>query len=237
MGGILLIETSTEVCSVAFSKNDEVQFIKESIEGLNHSELLTVFIEDLFKENNLLFPALDAVAVSKGPGSYTGLRIGVSVAKGLCYALDKPLIAINSLDVLGKYAAEHIHEFSNFRMGDDVLFCPMIDARRMEVYTALYNSTGNRIKPVSAEIIDEKFLHEYLEKHPVFFFGNGAQKCKNILKHENAVFNGPATTSAQFMQKIAFDKYNKKEFENVAYFEPFYLKDFVATIPKNKIIS
>ena len=112
----------------------------------------------------------------------------------------------------------------------------MIDARRMEVFTALYNANGERIKPVTAEIIDENFLHEYLEKQPVLFFGNGARKCKNILLHKNAVFSGPIVTSAQFMQKIAFEKYNKKEFENVAYFEPFYLKDFVATIPKNKII-
>ncbi len=236
MAGILLIETSTEVCSVAFSKNSEVQFKKESLDGLNHSELLTVFIEDLFKENSLPFSEIDAVAVSKGPGSYTGLRIGVSVAKGLCYALDKPLIAINSLDVLGKYAAQHVNEFSNFELNDNILFCPMIDAKRMEVYTALYSISGEQIKPVSAEIIDENFIHDYLEKQPVLFFGNGAQKCTNVLKHKNAVFNGPAKTSAQFMQKIAHDKYNKNEFENVAYFEPFYLKDFVATIPKNKII-
>lgn len=236
MAGILQIETSTEVCSVAYSENGEFRFKKESLEGLNHSELLTVFIEDLFKENNLSFSSVGAVAVSKGPGSYTGLRIGVSVAKGLCYALNIPLIAINSLDVIGKYTAEHIDEFSAFKTGDNILFCPMIDARRMEVYTALYNTSGERIKPVTAEIIDENFLHDFLEKQPVLFFGNGAKKCKDTLTHKNAVFSGPAATSAQFMQKIAFDKYNKKEFEDVAYFEPFYLKDFVATIPKNKII-
>ena len=236
MSGILLIETSTEVCSVAFSENGESKFKKESLEGLNHSELLTVFIDKLFKENNLSFSAIKAVAVSKGPGSYTGLRIGVSVAKGLCYALDIPLIAINSLDVLSKYAVLHVADFSNISPQGDILFCPMIDARRMEVYTALYNIQGERIKPVSAEIINETFLSDYLEKHQILFFGNGAQKCKNIIKHKNAVFKGPEKTSAQFMQKIAQDKYNKKEFENVAYFEPFYLKDFVATIPKNKII-
>ncbi len=236
MAGILQIETSTEVCSVAYSENGELRFKKESLEGLNHSELLTVFIEDLFKENNLSFSSVDAVAVSKGPGSYTGLRIGVSVAKGLCYALDIPLIAINSLDVLGKYTAEHVSEFTEFNSDDKVLFCPMIDARRMEVYTALYNAAGERIKPVTAEIIDENFINEYLEEQPVLFFGNGAKKCKDTLLHKNAVFSGPTATSAQFMQKIAYDKYNKKEFENVAYFEPFYLKDFVATIPKNKII-
>lgn len=237
MAGILLIETSTEVCSVAFAKNDELRFTKESKEGLKHSELLTVFIEELFSKNNLSISAIDAVAVSKGPGSYTGLRIGVSVAKGLCYALDKPLIAINSLDVLGKYAAQHVNEYSNFRPEDNILFCPMIDARRMEVYTALYNSLGERINQVSAEIVDENFIHEYLEKQLVLFLGNGAQKCKNTIKHKNAIFQGPVKTSAQFMQKIAQHKYNISEFENVAYFEPFYLKEFVATIPKNKIIK
>lgn len=237
MAGILLIETSTEVCSVAFSVNGELQFKKESFEGLNHSELLTVFIEELFKENNLPYSAIDAVAVSKGPGSYTGLRIGVSVTKGICYALDIPLISVNSLDVLGNYAAQHVANYSTSELNDDMLFCPMIDAKRMEVYTALYNNKGERIKTVSAEIIDENFLLEQLEKHPIMFFGNGARKCESIIKHKNAVFNGPERTSAQFMQNIAQNKYNKKEFENVAYFEPFYLKDFVATIPKNKIIK
>ena len=236
MPGILMIETSTEVCSVAFSENGELPFYKESLEGLNHSELLTVFIEELFRENNLSFSSIHAVAVSKGPGSYTGLRIGVSVTKGLCYALDIPLISINSLDVLGKYAALHVADFIEIDSEKEILFCPMIDARRMEVYTALYNISGERIKAVSAEIIDESFLQEELEKSTILFFGNGARKCKDLIKHKNAVFKGPVKTSAQFMQKIALYKYNNKEFENVAYFEPFYLKDFVATIPKNKII-
>ncbi len=236
MPGILLIETSTEVCSVAFSENGELKFIKESLEGLNHSELLTVFIAELFRENNLSFSSINAVAVSKGPGSYTGLRIGVSVSKGLCYALDIPLIAINSLDVLGKHASQNVTSYLKVETKDDILFCPMIDARRMEVYTALYNSKGERIKPVSAEIIEEDFLKKELEKSIVMIFGNGAQKCKELIVHKNAVFEGPVKTSAQFMQKIALDKYNNSEFENVAYFEPFYLKDFVATIPKNKVI-
>jgi tRNA threonylcarbamoyladenosine biosynthesis protein TsaB len=236
MAGILLIETSTEVCSVAFSENGELRFKKESLEGLNHSELLTVFIEDAFKENSISFSEIDAVAVSKGPGSYTGLRIGVSVTKGLCYALNVPLIAINSLDVLGNYAVQHINAFSALKLKENILFCPMIDARRMEVYTALYNLKGEKIKPVTAEIIDEHFLFEELKNNSVLFFGNGAKKTKNVITHKNAIFDGPEKTSAQFMQKIAQDKYNKKEFENVAYFEPFYLKDFVATIPKNKII-
>ncbi len=232
---ILQIETSTEVCSVAISENGNTVCYKESQEGLNHAELLTVFIEELFTENNIEPGILDAVAVSKGPGSYTGLRIGVSVSKGLCYPLNIPLISINSLRVLGTYAALYYAEFSSMKSNERVLFCPMIDARRMEVYTSLYNLTGEQLKPVSAEIIDAAFLSEYLEKSTVYFFGNGAKKCEDIISHPNAHFKGPETTSAQFMSGIAFDKYNKSQFEDVAYFEPFYLKDFVATVPKNKI--
>ncbi len=229
MATILNIETSTEVCSVTIAKEGELLFKKESQEGLNHSELLTVFIENLFAENNFQLNHLDAVAVSKGPGSYTGLRIGVSVAKGLCYGLDIPLIAVNSLEILGVSAAENSSE--------KMLFCPMIDARRMEVYTALYNHKGEEIEPVSAEIIDPAFHASYLASNKILFFGNGAEKCKTQINHPNAVFGEPQKTSAQFMQKLTEEKYNKKEFEDVAYFEPFYLKNFVATIPKNKILK
>ena len=237
MSRILQIETSTEVCSVALSENGKHVLKKESLEGLNHSEMLTVFIEELFAQNNIQLKTIDAVAVSKGPGSYTGLRIGVSVAKGICYALGIPLISMNSLKIMGIYAAENLHKYFVVNNNENILFCPMIDARRMEVYTALYNLKGEEIKPVTAEIIGKNFLSEFLEDHQVLFFGNGAQKCKNIIKHNNAIFEGPLTTSAQFMTKVAYEKYNKKEFEDVAYFEPFYLKNFVATIPKNKIIK
>ena len=229
MATILNIETSTEVCSVTLAKEGELLFKKESLEGLNHSELLTVFIEELFVENNFNIKQLDAVAVSKGPGSYTGLRIGVSVAKGLCYGLDIPLIAVNSLEILGIPAATSTTE--------KMLFCPMIDARRMEVYTALYNHKGEELHTVSAEIIDSGFHASYLEENKILFFGNGAEKCKTVIKHPNAIFGEPKQTSAQFMQKLTEEKYNKKEFENVAYFEPFYLKNFVATIPKNKLLK
>ena len=228
MATILNIETSTEVCSVAIAKNGELLFKKETQEGLNHSELLTVFIEEVAAENNFNLSKLDAVAVSKGPGSYTGLRIGVSVAKGLCYGLDIPLIAINSLEIMG------IHFALNSK--EEMLFCPMIDARRMEVYTALYNSKGEEIKPVSAEIIGEDFLSEYLKDNKILFFGNGAPKCKSKITHSNALFGETEKTSAQFMIQLSDKKYSEKQFEDVAYFEPFYLKNFVATIPKNKII-
>jgi tRNA threonylcarbamoyladenosine biosynthesis protein TsaB len=208
---------------------------KEILEGFNHSRILTVFIGELFMENNIQLKMIDAVAVSKGPGSYTGLRIGVSVAKGLCYGLNIPLISANSLEILGIFAAKNQEKYDFESYENPVLFCPRIDARRMEVYTALYNSEGEEIRPVSAEIIDENFLSDLFEAHKILFFGNGAEKCRNLVKHENAIFKGPMTTSAEFMLDISEEKFNKKHFEDVAYFEPFYLKNFVATIPRNKI--
>jgi tRNA threonylcarbamoyladenosine biosynthesis protein TsaB len=237
MATLLNIETSTEVCSVTLAKNGETLFQKESTDGLRHSELLTVFIQDLFKENNVDFSAIDAVAVSKGPGSYTGLRIGVSVAKGLCYGLNKPLIGIGSLEGMGVFAAKNTDQFLNTDKSDNFLFCPMIDARRMEVYCALYNSNAEEIMPVKAEIIDENSFAEYLSEKKILFFGNGAKKCKDKITHKNALFEGPMHTSARFMQNLAEIKFNKQEFEDLAYFEPYYLKDFVATIPKNKVLK
>lgn len=238
MATILNIETATEVCSVNLARNGEILIEKESSEGLNHSQLLTVFIEELFRESSFNPAKLDAVAVSKGPGSYTGLRIGVSVAKGLCYSLGIPLIAVGTLDALGKYAALHKESY----VADSVdlknaLFCPMIDARRMEVYTALFNANGDNVEPVSAKIIDENSFSGYLNQHTVLFFGNGAEKCKPAITHSNALFSGPLKASARFMINLAEEKYNKKEIEDVAYFEPFYLKNFIATIPKNKILQ
>ena len=237
MAIILNIETSTEICSVSLAKDGQTLFYKESGDGLNHSKLLTVFIEDLFKKNDFGIKELDAVAVSKGPGSYTGLRIGVSVAKGLCYGLNIALIGVGSLDLMADHVTSEIDKYFISENSEEVLFCPMIDARRMEVYTALYNSKGKGILPVSAEIIDENSFTDHLQKHKILFFGNGAEKCRSKITHPNAVFAGPLKTSARFMQNLSERKYNIQQFENVAYFEPFYLKDFVATIPKNKILS
>lgn len=238
MAFILNIETATEVCSVNLTRDGEILVEKESSDGLNHSRLLTVFIGEIFTENNFNPELLDAVAVSKGPGSYTGLRIGVSVAKGLCYALGIPLIGVGTLDALGKYTADHKNKFvPDSTDADNALFCPMIDARRMEVYTALFNAKGEKIEPVSARIIGENSFSEYLTRHPVLFFGNGAAKCKAALTHPNALFSGPLKASARFMIKLADEKYNNNKFEDVAYFEPFYLKNFIATVPKNKIIE
>ena len=235
MALILNIETSTEVCSVSLAKEGETLFSRESSDGLNHSQLLTVFIEDLFKENKVEFNQLDAVAVSKGPGSYTGLRIGVSVAKGMCFGLNIPLISIGSLSSMADEVSSHMQKYFTPGKDEKVLICPMIDARRMEVYTALYNDNGETIVPVTAEIIDENSFIEHLTGHKLLFFGNGADKCRTKITHPNAVFAGPDKTSARFMQKLSERKYNMRQFEDVAYFEPFYLKDFVATIPKNKI--
>ena len=237
MAVILNIETSTEVCSVALAKDGLLLFEKESREGLSHSELLTVFIQELFAENNFDIKNIDAVAVSKGPGSYTGLRIGVSVAKGLCYALDIPLISVGSLDAMSDFVVKNRQNFVAESGEEVLLFCPMIDARRMEVYMALYNSCGETIQPVTAQIIDENSFTDEFWKHKILFFGNGAEKCKTQLTHPNALFGGPLKTSARFMLFLAEEKYNKMKFEDVAYFEPFYLKDFVATIPKNKVLK
>lgn len=237
MAIILNIETSTEVCSVTLAENGRTLFQKESTEGLNHSKLLTVFIQDLFKENKLEMSMVNAVAVSKGPGSYTGLRIGVSVAKGLCYGLNIPLIGIGSIDVMGFWAAKNTADFYKNESEQELLFCPMIDARRMEVYTALYSAKGEQVLPVTAKIIDENSFLEYLNDKKILFFGNGAEKCKEEITHENALFEGPQKTSARFMQILSETKFSNEEFEDLAYFEPFYLKDFVATIPKNKILK
>jgi len=238
MAYIINIETSTEVCSVALSCNGEIVYEKERTEGLTHSRLLAVFIEEIFKESGLKSDIIDAVAVSMGPGSYTGLRIGVSLAKGLCYALDKPLIAIGTLDALGIYTTQNINQYlpEAIKM-KNILCCPMIDARRMEVYTSMYDITGKRLEKVSAKIIDKNSFSTYLDRQPVMFFGNGAAKCRPLLDHPNALFKGPVNTSARFMLKLSEDKYNNCDFEDVAYFEPFYLKDFIATVSLNKVIK
>ena len=153
------------------------------------------------------------------------------------YDPEKPLIAVNTLDAMADYTAKNINNFTNYGTDSNILLCPMIDARRMEVYTALYNKNGDTVIPVDAKIIDEQSFSEYFQKHKIMFFGNGAEKCKDCITHNNALFAGPLKTSARFMQSITEEKYNKKEFEDVAYFEPFYLKNFVATIPKNKILK
>ena len=227
---ILSIETATPVCSVALSKDNEVLTVKESSKKNSHSEIVTVFIDELMQENKLVFGDLDAVAVSKGPGSYTGLRIGVSTAKGMCYALDIPLIAVNTLQSLAIGALQDYH----LDDGLPVLFCPMIDARRMEVYCALFDKNNHEVRETKAEIIEPDSFQTYLESNKVIFFGDGAHKCKDVIQHPNAVFLENIFPSAANMVVIALGKFKNQEFEDVAYFEPFYLKDFVAGVPKVK---
>ena len=234
MALILTIETSTKVCSVCLSQDGLHIAAKELYEANSHATHLTVFIDELFEKTKFALNDLDAIAVSSGPGSYTGLRIGVSVAKGLCYGLNIPLIAITSLEALA-YAGlkcEEIEEVAN----DKMLFCPMIDARRMEVYTTLYDSHMNRVTPITAEIIDETSFQKELASHKIIFLGDGAEKCKEFITGPNAIFVANKAPLASNMVAVSFKKFTAKQFEDVAYFEPFYLKDFVATTPKKKIL-
>lgn len=223
---ILNIETGTEVCSVALAKNGELLSLVENNEGMEHGRLLSPFIEKILMEQNITTNDLDAVAVSEGPGSYTGLRIGVATAKGICYGADKPLIAINSLQSLTMLAVEH-------KLDVDLL-CPMIDARRMEVYTALFDINGNFTSEVIAEIIDENSYSDLLKDKKIAFFGNGAEKCRTFIKSPNALFVD-IKHSAKGMIALSNDKFKRNDFVDTAYFEPFYLKDFVVTTSKKRL--
>lgn len=232
MAKILSIETSTGVCSVALSDGGKVIASKEIYEANSHAAHLTVLIEQLFKENNIN-PGddLDAVAVSSGPGSYTGLRIGVSTAKGICYASNTPLIAIDSMHILASPVVKQEWDESKLAL----LFCPLMDARRMEVYTALFDKELIIQEDISAKIIDEESFAEVLHTNRIVFFGNGAEKCKEVIQHENAIFIDNIHPLAKNLAPLAEMYYAEGKFEDVAYFEPFYLKDFVATTPKKKI--
>ena len=223
---ILHIETSTNICSIAVSENGQCLFSKSDSEGMNHAALLSVFIAEAMEFLKSTSKKPDAVAVSSGPGSYTGLRIGVSTAKGLCYGLDIPLIAVSTLEVLTANALQITETTANS------LFCPMIDARRMEVYAAIYNQEGIIQREISADIIDENSYNEILESHIVYFFGNGAEKCKATLTHVNARFIDGMYPLAENMIVLAEKAYNEKKFVDVAYFEPFYLKEFYTTAAK-----
>lgn len=228
---ILSIETATNACSVAVSEGGKVIYEKVNTEGPSHAVLLGVFVQgalDFLKENSL---RLDAVAVSSGPGSYTGLRIGVSEAKGLCYGLEIPLIAIPTLKVL---AATVVNKGL---APENALLCPMIDARRMEVYAGVYDSGLNLVRPVAADIVAENSYNEFLSQSQVIFFGSGAEKCRGSLTDPNACFLTGIYPSAAEMAKLAKEAYENGDFVDVAYYEPFYLKEFVATVPKNKVLN
>ena len=222
---ILNIETATKNCSVSLSYEGEILAVKELNDGnYSHSENLHVFIEEVLSSKSKSYDEIDAIAVSKGPGSFTGLRIGVSAAKGLCYSLDKPLISISTLASLTNAVV----------VESNAIIIPLLDARRMEVYSAVFDNNYNQIREVKAEIIDNHSFNEFLEKGKVYFLGDGAQKCKEFIKHKNAIFVDDYFPSAKQMAKLSFDKYKKNDTEDVAYFEPFYLKDFMVTYKKKQ---
>jgi len=219
---ILTIETATKNCAVGLSENGKTIASKALNDGqYAHAEKLHSFIREVLEKSQHPFTALDAVAVSKGPGSYTGLRIGVSAAKGLCFALDIPLIAVPTLDSL----AASLHVEKGYVI-------PLLDARRMEVYYSVYKD-GHCLEEVAAKVITAGSFANYLEKDLVYFLGDGAAKCEELIQHKQAVFIADRFPSAAEMSGIAHAKYVAKDFEDTAYFEPFYLKDFVATKPKN----
>ena len=223
MAVLLNIETSTKNCSVSIANNGKIVAMKELNNGnYSHAEVLHPFIEDILKEAGILIEELEAVAVSKGPGSYTGLRIGVSAAKGLSFALNIPLISIDTLRSL-----------SHAITINSGIIVPMLDARRMEVYAAVFDRAHKQIRTIEAEIIEATSFSEYLALGKVYFLGDGAQKCKNIITHKNAIFIADKFPSSEQMALLSHKKYIKKETEDVAYFEPFYLKDFVV-IPEKK---
>lgn len=225
---ILQIETATAVCSVALAVNGETIAIKEEAAKNIHASSLTLFIEEVMQASKFKYADLDAIAVSKGPGSYTGLRIGVSTAKGLCFALDKPLIGINTLKMMA-------NGFLRANPNYGGLVCPMIDARRMEVFTSVYTNKFQEFEAVHAKIVDEKSFILELDQYYVTFIGDGAAKCAPVLEHQNAHFSTENFNSAAHMSSLAKLAFDEKHFEDVAYFEPFYLKDFVFTTPKNKV--
>nr|WP_294874150.1 tRNA (adenosine(37)-N6)-threonylcarbamoyltransferase complex dimerization subunit type 1 TsaB [uncultured Pedobacter sp.] len=227
MATILQIETATQVCSAAIAHDGKTIALKELMANNIHAGSLTLFIKEAMDSTGLQFEDLDAVAVSMGPGSYTGLRIGVSTAKGLCFALDKPLIAIPTLQMMAQGFMLQNPDY-------DGLICAMIDARRMEVFTSIYDNDLKTVSPVSAKIIDEHSFVEDLNNNVITFIGNGAAKCADVLKQENARFSELNFNSASYMSKLAHEAYVSSRFEDVAYFEPFYLKDFILTTPRKR---
>ena len=223
---ILCLETATPSCSVALVHNGEVLACEEDPKGQNHSEKITLFIDSVMKKAGISYNDLDAVAVSMGPGSYTGLRIGVSTAKGLCYAVSKPLIAVSTLEAMA-YGGKTI-----VKKG---LLVPAIDARRMEVYAAIFDESINKIKDTEAVIIDEKSFSDLKKDHNIYLFGDGADKCAELFANDDKItVIKEFYCSAKYMNVIAQRKLEVKDVVDVAYFEPFYLKDFVPGTPTVK---
>ena len=217
---ILCIETSTNCCSAAITINGEAQAIRANLAGANHASELPMFVEELMSEARTKHWNIDAVALSQGPGSYTGLRIGASLAKGLCYGLNIPLIPVDTLQIL--CAAAVIEQIPQ-----NALLCPMLDARRMEVYTSLYTRECARTRDIEAKIIDEHAFQTELKEQPIYFFGNGAGKCQELIQSDNAYFMEGILPQAQYMGALA-EHLPQLDIKQVAYYEPFYLKEFIA---------
>jgi len=233
MSYILHIETSTNVCSVALSKETQILATRHESKDKTHANLLTVYIEEVLAEARITAQQLAAVAIGKGPGSYTGLRIGTATAKGICYAADCKLIAVETLDAM-TWAVATLPEYEKYRK-PSTLLCPAIDARRMEVYTTLYDLNFNKIQNLEAKIIDENSYSAFFDKHEILFFGTGAEKISNVITNRNAIYVLDYEIAATHLVERAFTAFQNNQFEETAYFEPLYLKDFIASIPRKNI--
>ncbi len=234
MSLILCIETGTDICSVGVARDGELVSLRESDEGRDHAKKVGVFVDELLRETGISPDELDAVAVGMGPGSYTGLRIGVSFAKGLCYGLGIPLVAVGSLDAMAAVAIEDndagILDVENW---EDAVLCPMVDARRMEVYTRLFDAKGNALSDVTAEVVTEQTFADVRRERQLVMFGNGAAKCREVLPDATYI---NITPSARGLARLAEQRLSAGQTEDIAYFEPFYLKDFIVIPSKKKLL-
>jgi len=232
---IICLETATNLCSVALCNNEGVIALMESAETKSHASMLTVFIQEILEENGIKPGELEAIAVSRGPGSYTGLRIGVSAAKGIAYGASIHLIEIETIRSIFHGIIEKKPDYNE--ADSDIIFCPMLDARRMEVYYALYNTAGKRIKDIAAEVITAESFAEFPLSQKILFFGDGSAKCRHLISRPDSCFDNEYRISAAHMQKPAYEAFNGRLFEDVAYFEPFYLKDFITTKQRKNILG
>lgn len=234
MSLILCIETGTDICSVGIARDGELVSLRESDEGRDHAKKVGVFVDELLRETGISPDELNSVAVGMGPGSYTGLRIGVSFAKGLCYGLGIPLVAVGSLDALAAVAIEDydagILDVDNW---ENAVLCPMVDARRMEVYTRLYDTKGNALSDVTAEVVTEQTFADVRRERQLVMFGNGAAKCREVLPDATYI---NITPSARGLARLAEQRLSAGQTEDIAYFEPFYLKDFIVIPSKKKLL-
>ena len=234
MALILCIETGTDICSVGLSRDGELVSLRESVEGRDHAKRVGVFVDELLRENGIAPDELEAIAVGMGPGSYTGLRIGVSFAKGMCYGLQIPLVAVGSLDALAEVAIEDNEAgILNVENWDNAVLCPMVDARRMEVYTQMFSPQGEPLNEVSAEIVTPESFAEWRKERQLVIFGNGAAKCCEVLPDATYI---DITPSARGLARLAEQRLQQGKTEDIAYFEPFYLKDFIVIPSKKKLL-